>query len=231
MAPSSLFKNFIKITWTQKTSSASTRKEFNKRQGSIRNLREPRDGTDSFLIKAWGVTTKTYHAHLHIKSTLRPNLIQCTKGGIQFLITSPTTAIEACIVNYCQFITSPSNSTIFFPVTIVAFPYIAKVSTWNDGKLTHKQELECTAFPICELINCSLCLELIYNPHCWSKAQLVLTASVVIALALLVSLFLPVIRLLSIITCFFVFICRYVIKKIFTKVIRTRQELAVYIGH
>ncbi|KAK6740335.1 hypothetical protein RB195_008664 [Necator americanus] len=155
----------------------------------------------------------------------------CTKGGIHLSLTSPTTAIEACINNYCQFITNPSTSNIVFPINFVAFTYRVEVSAWNDGKLTYQREVIRQPSSVCELIDCSLCLELIYNPNCWSKTQIVLTGSILIIVILTLSMLLPAVRFLSIVIKLSVHLCRQPAKKTFLKTIRKRQNFAVYTGH
>ncbi|RCN35992.1 zinc knuckle [Ancylostoma caninum] len=189
------------------------------------------EGEESLLVKAWGVTTKEYYGHLS-PETSHPSISTiCTKGGIHISVTSPTTAIEACINNYCQFISNPSDSNIVFPITLVAFNYKVEVSAWKDGKLIYQQGIECQASPVCELIECSLCLELIYNPNCWSRTQIVMTASFLFAAILTLCILHPILRLLSILTRISTLVFRRTIQKVFWKVIRKPKDFAVYTGN
>ncbi|KAK6010955.1 hypothetical protein OSTOST_23971 [Ostertagia ostertagi] len=92
--------------------------------------------------------------------------------GAQITSTVPMDALEACIANYCLFITNSTNSPAMFPTALIAFDYEVHISAWSKGKLIHRQQLFCQAQAICEMIQCTVCWESIYNLHCWTKIQL-----------------------------------------------------------
>ncbi|EPB71745.1 phlebovirus glycoprotein G1 [Ancylostoma ceylanicum] len=189
------------------------------------------EGGESLLVKAWGVTTKEYYGHIPVEPS-HPSISRtCSKGGIHISVTSPTTAIEACINSYCQFVADPSDSNIVFPMTFAAFNYKVEISAWNDGKLIYQQGIECQASPVCELIECSLCFEFIYNPNCWSRTQIVMTGTILFVALLTLSVLHPVLRLFSLLIKFPALLRQRIIRKIFSKLIKRPEPFAMYTGN
>ncbi|KAK6029370.1 phlebovirus glycoprotein G1, partial [Ostertagia ostertagi] len=189
------------------------------------------DGKSTILVKAWGITTRDFYGHLNMEPSHGSISTQCKKGGIEFQIASSTDALEACIQNYCHFISNPTNSNVIFPTRFVAFNYEVEVSAWSKGKLIDQQHLNCRASPICEIMDCTICLEKIYNPHCWSKTQIIMATGTFFTCLLLIALIQPFLRVMIRIIRYAISPLRFVVKRIGSKFIRSQRNLATYTGN
>ncbi|KAK6027473.1 peptidase family A16 [Ostertagia ostertagi] len=164
--------------------------------------------------KAWGVTTKEYYGHLApMTSEMKISAI-CVKGGAQITSTVPMDALEACIANYCLFITNSTNSPAMFPTALIAFDYEVHISAWSKGKLIHRQQLFCQAQAICEMIQCTVCWESIYNLHCWTKIQLVIAGLITIIAFIGLTLLSPLLHLFALLVDIMFRMCRFAVRRL-----------------
>ncbi|EYC35620.1 hypothetical protein Y032_1011g3388 [Ancylostoma ceylanicum] len=138
--------------------------------------------TGSFVMKAWGITTRTYYGHLPYTSPNVTISITCVKGGAEVTTNLPVDALEACIGNYCLFVTNSTDSQVIFPTSLIAFDYDVDISVWSSGKLIQRKQLHCKAHAVCELMECTFCLEFMYNSHCWTKVQLAMSGIIAISI-------------------------------------------------
>ncbi|KAK6017083.1 hypothetical protein OSTOST_17429 [Ostertagia ostertagi] len=107
------------------------------------------------------------------------------KEGLEVKADRIIDAIEACIASYCIFTTHISATSLMFPTELIVFRYTVQISGWQNGIRVHQSSITCPAHPICEILNCSLCLEKIYNSQCLTKLEILLaTASVMLIISM-----------------------------------------------
>ncbi|EPB74949.1 Pao retrotransposon peptidase [Ancylostoma ceylanicum] len=134
---------------------------------------------DTIIIKAWGTTTRTYYPPLESSQTpsLSSYIIpRCTVGGILIDTTEQFDMVETCSSFACVYISNySSNSKILLPSSIVIFQYTVKLTAWREGKQVFQRTQTCEGKPICEILDCFICWEHIFNPHCWTTTEIVIT--------------------------------------------------------
>ncbi|VDK40481.1 unnamed protein product [Cylicostephanus goldi] len=185
----------------------------------------------SFLVKAWGITVKDYYGYL-TPSKIGKNSAYCSKGGVNLIVKTPTNATEVCIADYCHFIQNPTNSNIIFPNSLVAFAYTVSISSWAYGTLIQKEDIQCGSYPVCELIDCTVCLELLYNPDCWTKTQVAVFLSSIFALLVITYMILPALKILLFIVKLPLKIAHFIFKMICAPLSRRNNtRLPLYTGH
>ncbi|PIO70068.1 tenuivirus PVC2 protein [Teladorsagia circumcincta] len=137
-------------------------------------------------IRAWGTTNREFYPH-NPQNYAEAILLspKCSKGGLDIATDRIIDAIEACIASYCIFTSHVSATSLMFPTELIVFRYTVQISGWQNGIRVHQSSITCPAHPICEVLNCILCLEKIYNSQCWTKLDILLaTTSIIIIISM-----------------------------------------------
>ncbi|ETN77972.1 hypothetical protein NECAME_10673 [Necator americanus] len=143
----------------------------------------------SITIKAWSTITRTYYPHKKLPpNTTTPHLTipQCATGGLQIDTTEKFEMVEICSAHVCIYLSDyEPRSRILLPTSIVLFDYATSIQTRTNGVRQFNATLECKAKPICEVLECTVCWERVYNMQCWTMTE-VITAT---AASLLILIF------------------------------------------
>ncbi|EFP13452.1 hypothetical protein CRE_20123, partial [Caenorhabditis remanei] len=96
------------------------------------------------------------------------NEIECTNSGLR--LTGQYEAFEACVKNFCtnrpKLQWNPRGPTeVWIPLALKTRPHRATVKIF-DGLKLHVLEKICPAVSTCEAIECTICLQNIFNPEC-----------------------------------------------------------------
>ncbi|KAK6017084.1 hypothetical protein OSTOST_17428 [Ostertagia ostertagi] len=87
--------------------------------------------------------------------------------------------------HYLRHIRNVANSKTRYGGRSYNGRYTVQISGWQNGIRVHQSSITCPAHPICEILNCSLCLEKIYNSQCLTKLEILLaTASVMLIISM-----------------------------------------------
>ncbi|PIO73823.1 hypothetical protein TELCIR_04190 [Teladorsagia circumcincta] len=132
---------------------------------------------NSVIVHAWGTTTRQYYPYASISSNeskLHFTIPRCAIGGISIDTTEKFNMVEVCSAHVCVYLSDyESETTILLPTSIVIFDYTATVQAWKEGTRKFFHTLKCTGKPICEVIDCIVCWEHLYNYQCWTTTQIV----------------------------------------------------------
>lgn len=130
----------------------------------------------SIIVKAWGTVMKTYYGYLDNTTTSRhesstfPLAVnsQCSIGGLTVSSNMPLQVLEVCITNYCVFLKEVTSELVLFPNSLIMYDYDVRLKALKNNHVVLAAHVKCGAHPICETLQCTLCWEWIYNPHCWT---------------------------------------------------------------
>ncbi|VDO27553.1 unnamed protein product [Haemonchus placei] len=172
--------------------------------------------TTSFIIKAWGTTTKEYYPYRQDKgiSLNVYSIPKCVPGGVSMETTETYDRLEVCVASICIYAKKyKADTAIFSPSSFAMF----HLNGWIKGKRSFATTLFCPGQPICETIHCRMCWQKLYNVQCWSITEI--AASLIFAMAIMVMLHLctPIFRIIRWAfkkgTCFFVNIFKSMLLK------------------
>ncbi|KIH45996.1 phlebovirus glycoprotein G1 [Ancylostoma duodenale] len=146
------------------------------------------------ILKAWGTIAKTYYGYINNSAEDHPTTTpetriqvysECTKDGLKVTSNSTIETLEACIQTYCAFLQHVTSQVILFPNSLIMYNYQVSVRAWKEDKILFKEQVNCHAYPICEILQCTTCWEWIYNSHCWTYMQVAYAVIAGISIVLL----------------------------------------------
>ncbi|KAI1717085.1 phlebovirus glycoprotein g2 domain-containing protein [Ditylenchus destructor] len=146
-------------------------------------------------IKAWD---SVYHYYFpYRREDITPMCssckISCATGGLLYQSeTSIASKIEVCIngKTRCLFLIDPKpHEHIPLSIEELVFSQTATLTVWTNGEITKNHSITCSANPICELIECRLCLQYLKNPQCFKAPELTITQSIIVLGTLLIIIY------------------------------------------